>query len=213
MDLPAPRPTLAVLFYVPNLIGYARLCIILAAHYLRNDSPTTAVILYLVFAMLDGVDGWLARKLNQCSSFGAWLDVVLDNVGRTMMWSNVEWGFLVSNVEWITFVCNQRHGPAWKDDTWKNSLNDAPGYVSRVMANGFKTPFGILAILGLHGLPIWMFCLDKGIVKHLSFIPYWILHLSFPILVIGRTLCFMVEFWCIKTYVKHLLSDSEQKTS
>lgn len=36
-----------------------------------------------------GVDGWLARRLDQCSRFGAWLDVVVDNVGRGMLWSRL----------------------------------------------------------------------------------------------------------------------------
>ncbi|XP_077064530.1 uncharacterized protein LOC143716171 isoform X2 [Siphateles boraxobius] len=34
-----------------------------------------------------GVDGWVARKLQQTSRFGAWLDVVIDNVGRGMLWN------------------------------------------------------------------------------------------------------------------------------
>lgn len=36
-----------------------------------------------------GVDGWLARRLGQSSRFGAWLDVVVDNVGRGMLWSRL----------------------------------------------------------------------------------------------------------------------------
>lgn len=34
-----------------------------------------------------GVDGWMARRLGQTSRFGAWLDVVVDNLGRGMLWS------------------------------------------------------------------------------------------------------------------------------
>lgn len=33
------------------------------------------------------MDGWLARRLGQSSRFGAWLDVVVDNLGRGMLWS------------------------------------------------------------------------------------------------------------------------------
>ena len=31
------------------------------------------MLFYAIFAALDGIDGWVARKLNQCSSFGAWV--------------------------------------------------------------------------------------------------------------------------------------------
>lgn len=36
-----------------------------------------------------GLDGWLARRLGQTSRFGAWLDVVVDNMGRGMLWSQL----------------------------------------------------------------------------------------------------------------------------
>jgi phosphatidylglycerophosphate synthase len=35
------------------------------------------------------VDGWAARRFEQVSRFGAWLDVVIDNIGRTMIWTRV----------------------------------------------------------------------------------------------------------------------------
>jgi hypothetical protein len=34
--------------------------------------------MFVVFALTDWLDGWLARKLNQTSSFGAFLDPVAD---------------------------------------------------------------------------------------------------------------------------------------
>lgn len=88
--------------------GYARLVLIIAAHHIKDESPETAVLLYAIFAACDGIDGYAARKLNQCSSFGAWvkdrlkkskklplisinllqLDVIIDNIGRTLIWSN-----------------------------------------------------------------------------------------------------------------------------
>ena len=36
-----------------------------------------------------GLDGYVARKLNQTSAFGAWFDVVIDILSRGMLWSNV----------------------------------------------------------------------------------------------------------------------------
>lgn len=53
--------------------GYARTLVIVVGHLLKDDSPAITTLLYIVFASLDGIDGWAARKLNQCSSFGAWV--------------------------------------------------------------------------------------------------------------------------------------------
>ena len=34
-------------------------------------------------------DGYFARKLNQSTRFGAWLDIVIDNLGRGIIWTHV----------------------------------------------------------------------------------------------------------------------------
>ncbi|KAK4014090.1 hypothetical protein OUZ56_026635 [Daphnia magna] len=202
---------LAIPFYVPNLIGYARLVLIIAAHHIKDESPETAVLLYAIFAACDGIDGYAARKLNQCSSFGAWLDVIIDNIGRTLIWSNFKWGLVVANLEWITYVCNHCHGAGWREQLWKDSFANAPVYVRKVMAKGFKTPYGILAVGGLHVLPIWMFGWDRNVFKsHLSFLPSWIPISGFIILLSGRILCALVELWCVKVHLKCLLMTTSE---
>ena len=55
------------------IIGYARLTLVLVAHYIKHDSPSVSLLLLIIFAALDGVDGWAARKFGQCSAFGAWV--------------------------------------------------------------------------------------------------------------------------------------------
>lgn len=35
------------------------------------------------------IDGWTARRFNQVSTYGAWLDVVIDNVGRGILWTRI----------------------------------------------------------------------------------------------------------------------------
>jgi cardiolipin synthase len=42
------------------------------------DKNLAATVLFVVFALTDWLDGYLARKLNQTSSFGAFLDPVAD---------------------------------------------------------------------------------------------------------------------------------------
>jgi CDP-diacylglycerol--glycerol-3-phosphate 3-phosphatidyltransferase len=74
-------------FTVPTLLTWARIvCIplIVAVYDLPFGSlePATrnlvATVLFIVFALTDWLDGYLARKLNQTSAFGAFLDPVAD---------------------------------------------------------------------------------------------------------------------------------------
>ena len=71
-------------FTVPTLLTWARILaipLIVGVFYLPLDSPTRnliATVLFVVVAVTDWLDGWLARKLKQTSSFGAFLDPVAD---------------------------------------------------------------------------------------------------------------------------------------
>lgn len=70
-----------VLLYVPNLIGYSRVVGALGSFLLmicRPDKWFLAITLYLSNFAGDLADGWAARRLNQCSSFGGVLDMVTD---------------------------------------------------------------------------------------------------------------------------------------
>jgi cardiolipin synthase (CMP-forming) len=71
---------------IPNLLTWARILLIplvVGVYYLpltpveRNFVATAA---FLVAAITDWIDGWLARKLNQTSAFGAFLDPVADKL-------------------------------------------------------------------------------------------------------------------------------------
>jgi cardiolipin synthase (CMP-forming) len=69
---------------IPTLLTWARIAAIpfmVGVYYLNWDIATknlTATIMFVLFAATDWFDGWLARKLNQASSFGAFLDPVAD---------------------------------------------------------------------------------------------------------------------------------------
>src|SRR4030095_5390374 len=71
-------------FNLPTLLTWARIVaipLIVGVFYLDLHQPTRnliATILFVVVAITDWADGWLARKLNQTSSFGAFLDPVAD---------------------------------------------------------------------------------------------------------------------------------------
>ena len=56
-----------ILLYVPNLVGYARVGLLAAALRVGTSDPVTCCYLCLANILLDGVDGALARALNQAS--------------------------------------------------------------------------------------------------------------------------------------------------
>ena len=72
-----------VLFYVPNLIGYGRIITAIWAYYVAFSNPTWFLVLYTVSFVADAADGIAARALNQCSRFGAVLDMVTDRAGTS----------------------------------------------------------------------------------------------------------------------------------
>ncbi|KAL7400321.1 hypothetical protein ABVT39_010234 [Epinephelus coioides] len=155
-----------------------------------------------------GVDGWLARRLCQSSRFGAWLDVVVDNLGRGMLWSLLfKWGWLVFALEWCVLVCNHNA----RGDQWKSSFITSPQLIQAIMANGFRTPLGTWVVSGLHGLPLWLYGCQWGLLTHWLFVPPWIQVLGTLLLAAGRLLALSVEIWCIWTHIEYLTNEETQE--
>ena len=78
---------------LPNTLTWLRILLIpvfLMFYYLpeswmeRQSVNTTAASIFLLAAVTDWLDGYLARKLKQTSAFGAFLDPVADKlkIGR-----------------------------------------------------------------------------------------------------------------------------------
>ncbi len=71
-------------FTVPTLLTWARIAaipLIIGVYWLSWPMATknlVATSLFVLFALTDWLDGYLARKLNQTSAFGAFLDPVAD---------------------------------------------------------------------------------------------------------------------------------------
>jgi len=124
-----------VFLFVPNIIGYFRLALLLASwisHALSR--PNLTLTFYIGVAILDFFDGFAARRLHQSSVFGAWFDVCIDVIARATMWYMVfsltlvstdlvshvviwrfPWGPLIGTLEWLAFVCNHAtYGTRWK---------------------------------------------------------------------------------------------------
>ncbi len=71
-------------FNLPTLMTWARIVaipLIVGVFYLPLPQATqnwVATVMFVVFAATDWADGYLARRLNQVSAFGAFLDPVAD---------------------------------------------------------------------------------------------------------------------------------------
>lgn len=69
---------------IPTLLTWARIVaipLIVGVFYLPTPDATrnlVATVLFVVVALTDWLDGFLARRLNQSSAFGAFLDPVAD---------------------------------------------------------------------------------------------------------------------------------------
>ena len=63
------------IFAIPLILGVFYLPESMASAYERN---VVATVMFILFALTDWLDGFLARRLNQTSSFGAFLDPVAD---------------------------------------------------------------------------------------------------------------------------------------
>jgi CDP-diacylglycerol--glycerol-3-phosphate 3-phosphatidyltransferase len=86
IGLLAWRATISNMFFtIPTIMTWTRIVaipLIIGVYYLESLTIETqnliATVLFVLFAFTDWLDGFLARKLNQTSAFGAFLDPVAD---------------------------------------------------------------------------------------------------------------------------------------
>jgi len=74
---------------IPNMLTVGRIAVIpvlVSLIYLPNNwiastsAQYLATVLFVLAALTDWLDGWLARRLNQTTAFGAWADPVADKL-------------------------------------------------------------------------------------------------------------------------------------
>ncbi|XP_059154103.1 uncharacterized protein LOC131939662 [Physella acuta] len=202
---------LGILFYIPNIIGYVRI-MLAAGAFINYDNPGTFVVLYTTSIALDGIDGYCARKFNQCSKFGAWLDVVVDLFSRGYLWCALfRNGYLIVFLEWVTFVSTHYRG-----ENWRTTEENFPYLVKKVMDKGFKTPLGFLAVGSLHILPLWLYGCTYHVLTHWLGWSVYVQYGVMVLLTLGRLLCAIVELFYVKEYIIYLISnnvDAKVKTS
>jgi phosphatidylglycerophosphate synthase len=205
--------TLPVALYVPNLLCYTRIALSLwGLHYSHSDSnPTLAVSLWVVAALLDLVDGILARALEQTSSLGVVLDICADNVLRSCVWIAVaaaepSWivpATMIVCLEWVTMVATQTQQAQqqlhWKEQQQRS--RDPPWWVQLFFRNNFCNPLGILGIFGLFGANVLVYASLHNLTHT---IPYFQFFLKTAFL--GRAVAVCVELWFCKCYVSDLIA-------
>ena len=84
-----------------NLISIFRAIlsiIVIGLLFIKSDiAYISAFILTIMVIWMDGLDGYVARKFNECSKFGALLDIMSDRIVETVYWI----GFLA--LGWVPF--------------------------------------------------------------------------------------------------------------
>lgn len=207
-----------VVLYVPNLIGYLRITLVAAAALTKQFE--TSIACYVACASLDFFDGIAARALKQTSRFGAVLDVAVDNVQRAVAWHHAACAWsapafvAVPCVEWMVFaITHATSDSEWKEDLATTAKTTPPLFVRVVMANGFKTVPGLVAISGLHCLPAALWC-AKSAPAQTTLSALSNHRLVLGILILGRLLAFAVEAYVATTYLSKLAdADRRKKTT
>ena len=205
-------PAGRILLYVPNVIGYVRLLLAVAMVILHcNQRRELAVAAYMSSVLLDFFDGYLARRLNQCSKFGELLDVFADNVLRTLLLI-----LLVPQLpprlaaplcalpillEWACLTCSHAGSFAATPARagWKSVTPHQPWLVRAMFANGFKNVVGGNAIAGLFFFPLLLYV---RLNLHLPDLPFAVFGVW---LALGRLLCACGEAWIIFDHLRTVL--------
>ncbi|MEX1048146.1 MAG: CDP-diacylglycerol--glycerol-3-phosphate 3-phosphatidyltransferase [Akkermansiaceae bacterium] len=92
----ASKITVARICLVPVFAGLA----LYYGHTVRSGTPVEALrwwalAVFVTAAASDGIDGWVARRFNQCSKFGAFLDPIADKallLTGVLVLSFIDWG-------------------------------------------------------------------------------------------------------------------------
>ena len=168
-ELSTPTPSLVrQALSIPNLITYARMAAIPAVMaIMQADSPMNAVIASVVFAIAaitDAVDGYVARRLNQVSIIGKFLDPLADKL--------IVVGVLVMLIQlgrvspWIVFIIVSREMVI----TTLRSIAIGEGIVIAARALGkWKTGFqmtGLCALIVHYDVPLVPIGLPGDIGMH-----------------------------------------------
>jgi CDP-diacylglycerol--inositol 3-phosphatidyltransferase len=101
-----------VFLYVPNVIGYARVVLLIASLFFALGQPAVFLALYAASFLLDAADGHAARLLGQTSKFGAVLDMATDRVATNALVLTLSHLYR-DYVVWFQLLCILDLGSHW----------------------------------------------------------------------------------------------------
>jgi CDP-diacylglycerol--inositol 3-phosphatidyltransferase len=210
------RSRIPVVLYIPNLLGYARIFSALVGLHISSTHPVLAIWIWLGSASLDLIDGILARRLNQCSQLGIFLDIVADIVLRTCCWlaalvagSSQQMKFVVCaiiSIEWFTMVSTQLHA-AQNQSHWKSQRDTDPWLVRQVFSRNFKSPLGMFAIYGLFSANLWTFAYEQPEMRRA--IPWFNVWMYSAY--VGRVVALCVELWLCYHFLAFVVAQDTEK--
>lgn len=196
-----PRRSISIRFVLPNVITILAICAGVSSIRLAFEHRfETAILMVLLAAVLDGVDGRLARLMGGGSSFGAQMDSLADVVNFGVAPALIVYSFLLNQahqVGWIAalvyciacclrlarfnVMIDNKHIPRWQREYFV----------------GVPAPAGALLVL----LPIYLGCL--GLEPGAG----WALIFSLYTVVIAFLLISRLPVWNGKTVGQQLRRD------
>ncbi|MBI0003233.1 CDP-diacylglycerol--serine O-phosphatidyltransferase [Bartonella sp. M0177] len=196
-----PRRSISIRFVLPNVITILAICAGVSSIRLAFEHRfETAILMVLLAAVLDGVDGRLARLMGGGSSFGAQMDSLADVVNFGVAPALIVYSFLLNQahqVGWIAalvyciacclrlarfnVMIDNKHIPRWQREYFV----------------GVPAPAGALLVL----LPIYLGCL--GLEPGAG----WALVFSLYTVIIAFLLISRLPVWNGKTIGQQLRRD------
>lgn len=123
-----------VFLFIPNIIGYVRAGLLVAAMWFSLSHPILTMVCYGLSQLMDLFDGMAARHFDQSTKFGAVLDMVCDRVSDAVMLAILAalypeycWFFYLDialdiGSHWYqmyaTLACGEKHHKEAKSNYW-----------------------------------------------------------------------------------------------
>ncbi|KAL7446507.1 hypothetical protein ACHAXM_010222 [Skeletonema potamos] len=217
-----------IILYAPNLMGYLRIVLSVYGFVSAiHQQASLALNTWIAASLLDLFDGIAARRLNQCSKFGVLLDILADNILRTVVWISAIVESLKDNdervtakvccwtavlcLEWTTMVCSQCNQANSGFEHWKDFQKGrkAPFWIEAVFKNNFRSIPGTIALFGLFVAPFGSYVWAADRLTKTTW-PWKVLSEDAALLLIrsayvGRLLCVLVECWLCLEYISGLI--------
>lgn len=161
-----------------NLVTFLRLLLIpvvVALYYSSiSNAEVLAAVLFTIASVSDWLDGYLARRLNLSSEFGAFLDPVADKllvVAVLVMLASV---YPVLLLPTLVIISREILISALRE--WMAARGQR-GAVAVAFIGKLKTTFQMLALIGLilvqQDSPQWLFNASFGLLLVAAFLSLW----------------------------------------